>query len=114
MTAEDTVQTGRKMRDEVKRVTIELLLQHGYQGLRFRDIADRLGTSRANIHYHFGNKLNLCEEVIVDYVERTLKSWEANWCGPKSLADKIKGMMEANRARYLAFNPTGRSRTRGP
>ena len=45
MTAEDTVQTGRKMRDEVKRVTVQLLLRHGYQGLRFRDIADRLGTN---------------------------------------------------------------------
>lgn len=99
--------TGSNMRDEVKRVAIELLLRHGYQGLRFRDIADRLGTSRANIHHHFGNKLNLCEEVIIDYVSSTLESWEANWCGPKTLEAKIEGMMEANRARYLEFNPTG-------
>ena len=45
----------------------------------------------------------------MDYVERTLENWEANWCGPKTLAAKIEGMMEANRARYLAFNPTGKT-----
>jgi AcrR family transcriptional regulator len=109
MKAKYTSHAGLNMRDEVKRVAIELLLQNGYQGLRFRDIADRLGTSRANIHHHFGNKLNLCEEVITEYVARTLESWEANWCGPKTLNAKIEGMMEANRARYLAFNPTGQT-----
>lgn len=109
MKAQDTLQAGPSMRDEVRQVTIELLLRHGYQGLRFRDIADRLGTTRANIHHHFGNKINLCEDVVVGYVERTLDNWEANWCSAKSLEAKIEGMMEANRARYLEFNPTGRT-----
>ena len=109
MTQEQATVTEPNMRDEVKRITVELLLRYGYQGVRVRDIAETLGTTRANIHHHFGNKQNLCEEVIVGYVEQTLSSWEKNWCSDKTLKAKIEGMMEANRARYLAFNPTGKT-----
>ncbi|WP_375572681.1 TetR/AcrR family transcriptional regulator [Seohaeicola saemankumensis] len=109
MTKVQAASTEHNMRDEVKRITVELLLRYGYQGLRFRDIAETLGTTRANIHHHFGNKMNLCEEVILDYVEQTLSSWEKNWCSDKTLEAKIEGMMEANRARYLAFNPTAKT-----
>ena len=97
------------LRDDIKRVTVTLLLRNGYQGLRFRDISETLDTTRANIHHHFGNKQNLCEEVIVEYVGQTLDSWERNWAGPATLAEKIEGMKEANRARYLTHNPTGRT-----
>ena len=97
------------MKDEIKHVTIALLLRHGYQGLRFRYIAEQLGVTRANIHHHYGNKLNLCEEVIVEYVDRTLEAWTANWTGDSTLFEKVEGMMESNRKRYLQFNPTGRT-----
>ncbi len=97
------------MKDEIKHVTIALLLRHGYQGLRFRDIAEQLGVTRANIHHHYGNKLNLCEEVIVEYVDRTLEAWTANWTGDSTLFAKVEGMMESNRKRYLQFHPTSRT-----
>jgi AcrR family transcriptional regulator len=97
------------MKEEIKNVSVELLLRHGYQGFRFRDVAEMLHTTRANIHHHYGNKLNLCEEVIVDYVEQTLANWETNWLSEKSFSDKIEGMMESNRQRYLRYNPTGKT-----
>jgi AcrR family transcriptional regulator len=95
------------MKEEIKNVAVELLVRNGYQGFRFRDVADLLNTTRANIHYYYGNKLNLAEEVIVDYVEQTLANWEANWRSEKSFEEKIRGMMESNRQRYLRYNPTG-------
>jgi len=101
--------TGSIMKDQIKHVTVGLLLQYGYQGLRFRDIAQALSITRANIHHHYGNKLNLCEEVVAEYVEDTLANWTINWGGQGTLAEKIEGSMEANRARYLAYNPTGRT-----
>lgn len=97
------------MKDEIRRVTVELLLRHGYQGLRFRDIAEKLNTTRANIHHHYGNKLNLCEEVIVEYVDKTLEAWAENWTSDKSFAEKINGMMESNLQRYLLYNPTAKT-----
>lgn len=97
------------MKQEIKQISAELLIRNGYQGFRFRDVADVLNTTRANIHYYYGNKLNLAEEVIVDYVEQTLANWEANWRSDKSFEDKIHGMMESNRQRYLRYNPTAKT-----
>ncbi|MET0530995.1 MAG: TetR/AcrR family transcriptional regulator [Microvirga sp.] len=95
------------MKEEIKEVSTELLIRNGYQGFRFRDIADHLNTTRANVHYYYGNKQNLCEEVIVDYVSQTLANWEENWKSDKTFEEKVHGMMESNRQRYLRYNPTG-------
>ncbi|HEX7076744.1 MAG TPA: TetR/AcrR family transcriptional regulator [Hyphomicrobiaceae bacterium] len=95
------------MKERIKEIAVELLVRDGYQGFRFRDLADRLGITRANIHYYYGSKLNLAEEVIVDYVRATLAAWEENWRSDKTFEQKIRGMMESNRQRYLRFNPTG-------
>ena len=97
------------MRDEIKAVTTELLIRNGYQGFRFKDVAELLGTTRANIHYYFGSKVNLCEEVIVDYVSETTQKWTENWKSQKRFSEKIVGMMESNRQRYLQYNPTGKT-----
>lgn len=99
-------QTG-SMRDQIKEISTELLIRNGYQGFRFRDVADHLKITRANVHYYYGNKENLCEEVVVDYVAQTLASWEANWKSDKNFEQKIHGMMESNRQRYSRYNPTG-------
>lgn len=95
------------MRDKIKAVATGLLIRNGFQGFRFRDIAESLGTTRANIHYYYGSKSNLADEVIIDYVEQTLANWEANWKSERSLQDKIISMMESNRQRYLRYNPGG-------
>lgn len=94
------------MKDQIKEIAVELLIRNGYQGFRFRDVADRLETTRANVHYYYGNKLNLSEEVIVDYIHQTLANWEENWISDSSFEQKIRGMMESNRQRYLRYNPT--------
>jgi len=95
------------MKEQIKEIAVELLTKHGYQGFRFRDVAARLETTRANVHYYYGSKLNLSEEVIVEYVSKTLANWEVNWKSDKSFEQKIHGMMESNRQRYLRFNPSG-------
>ena len=54
------------MRERIKQVAAELLIKHGYRGLSFRQISDLLNTTRANLHYHFGSKDGLVEEVLED------------------------------------------------
>ena len=94
------------MRDRIKGEAAELLIRHGYRGLRFADIAARLGTTRANIHYHFGTKERLAEEVVDDYLRVTLDRFRAIWRdGGASLDDKIRGTMAFNRERFGRFNP---------
>jgi TetR/AcrR family transcriptional repressor of nem operon len=100
------------MRHRIKALTTELLIRHGYRGVSFGDLAEALGTTRANIHYHFGNKLSLVEEVLADYVEDTSARFRAIWTDrTTSLFGKIEATAAYNRSRYLRFNParnTGR------
>ena len=98
------------MRDQIKTVATELLITKGVRGLRFADIADRLAITRANIHYHFGTKDKLVEEVIDGYVEATLILFAEIWQAPTlSFREKVQRMMAFNRERYRRYNPSGKS-----
>lgn len=93
------------MRDQIKRIAEELLIQHGYRGFNFRNIAEELGTTRANLHYHFGNKDGLVLEVLEEYASRTIGLYEKVWADPTTtLREKVRRTTEHARARYKQFN----------
>lgn len=97
--------TENTMRDQIKRLAEELLIRHGYRGFNFRSIAEELGTTRANLHYHFGNKDGLVLEVLDEYARRTLALYEAVWTDPStSLREKVRRTTEHARQRYRQFN----------
>lgn len=48
---------------------MRLLRTGGYEALNFGTIAEELGTTRANIHYHFKNKENLALAAIDRYMD---------------------------------------------
>ena len=101
---------GEQMREQIKAVATELLIIHGVRGLRFGDIADRLRITRANIHYHFGTKKNLVEEVIEEYVQEALVALGAVWEDPGlTYHEKARRTMEFNRGRYARFNRASKS-----
>jgi AcrR family transcriptional regulator len=98
------------MRYKIKELARDLLIQHGYRGVSFGDVAKALGTTRANIHYHFGNKESLVEEVLEDYVRVTSTQLQAIWTkADTAFADKIKATVEYSRKRHLKYNPRGRA-----
>ena len=93
------------MRARIKSLALDLLIQHGYRGVSFGVLAKLLGTTRANIHYHFGNKESLVEEVLEDYVEATLAVLKEVWTTPgQSFTSKIGVMVEHSRKRYTKYN----------
>jgi TetR/AcrR family transcriptional regulator, transcriptional repressor for nem operon len=98
------------MRARIKEVATEMLIRHGYLGLRFQQIADALSITRGNVHYHFGNKRAIADEVIADYIGETLDVFQKIWMDPElALGEKIHGTMMSNRRRYLRFNPDGKT-----
>jgi AcrR family transcriptional regulator len=98
------------MRARVKALALHLLIQHGYRGMTFGELARLLHTTRANIHYHFGNKQRLVEEVLKDYIETTLSQLREVWVRSDTpLVDKIAATAQHSRRRYLKYNPTGRT-----
>jgi len=93
------------MRDQIKELALDLLIQHGYRGVSFGDLATALKTTWANIHYHFGNKESLVEEVLEDYVRITSEQLNQVWTERGvPFVDKIRATVEYSRRRYLKFN----------
>jgi TetR/AcrR family transcriptional regulator, transcriptional repressor for nem operon len=96
------------MRDQIKELALELLIKYGYRGVSFGDLAEALKTTRANIHYHFGNKEGLVEQVLEEYVDVTSTQLHSIWTkSDVTLFDKIDSTVEYSRKRYLKFNPRG-------
>lgn len=92
-------------RTAIKTRALELLITHGYRGMSFADIAASLGITRANVHYHYGSKANLIDEVLTDYVEATLAGLEEIWtAGDTSFRGKCSLMLDYSRTRYRTFN----------
>lgn len=96
-------------RDTIKMLALQLLIQQGYRGLNFRDIAEGLDITRANIHYHFGNKQMLVEEVLNDYVDGTLTALDGIWTTDRTFSSKIDAMIAYSKERYRRQNPPGTS-----
>lgn len=95
-------------RSAIKQVAEDLLVRHGYRGMGYAEIADRLGITRANIHYHFGSKAALIDEVLADYVAATLESLRTVWAHEgTSLSEKLRQMLVFSRQRYNRFNTGG-------
>lgn len=99
------------MREKIKKVATELLIKHGFHGTSFRDVAERCGITTTNIHYHFGSKQQLVEEVLTDYVEETAARHRSIWLDEAlSLPEKLRAVVAYNHERYRRFN---RGRTSG-
>jgi len=93
------------MRQSIKDVAGRLLTLHGLNGMSFRDIALELGITTTNIHYHFGNKHGLVDEVVADYVAEVEARHRAIWLAPdRTLADKLRQLVEYNWERYQKVN----------
>ena len=94
-----------EMRESIKHVATELLIKHGVHNTSFRDIATRLGITTTNIHYHFGNKDGLVDEVLFDYVAETSARHRQIWCHDAlTLEQKLKRLLAYNHQRYKQFN----------
>lgn len=95
-------------RHAIKDTALELLVRHGYRGVSFGDIATTLGTTRANIHYHFGSKQALVDEVLRDYVDATLAALRSIWSvDDVRLGAKVDAMIGYSRTRFRHFNRDG-------
>jgi TetR/AcrR family transcriptional regulator, transcriptional repressor for nem operon len=97
------------MRDQIKSVAVEMLTRYGYRGFRFHQVSGRLNITRASVHYHFGNKSKIAEQVIQQYCDELIASLTAIWATDLNLFEKINNTMLLNRRRYLKFNPSGRT-----
>ncbi|OUR99592.1 hypothetical protein A9Q84_00810 [Halobacteriovorax marinus] len=72
------------MRNEILLTAEKQMMTGGFENLNFGTIAKELGTTRANLHYHFKNKESLAIEVTNNYGQTQFKNFSA-------LAEGYKG-----------------------
>jgi len=80
------------MKDAILQLAEQQLMVGGFDKLNFATLAKELGTTRANIHYHFKNKESLAIEVTRQY--------GARYC------DEFKALREMFRGNFVGFFET--------
>lgn len=104
--AVEVADAGRDMKLRIQAAAEELLVRRGVSGCTFAVIAEQLGITRANIHYHFGNKGDLIDQVIAQYLDLVTGRFRAIWEDETiDLATKFERTIQLNRDRYYHFNP---------
>lgn len=61
---------GDQRRQMLVRAAQELIADRGFEGLRIREVADRVGINNATLHYYFPTKQALVRGVVDDIVGR--------------------------------------------
>src|SRR4051794_23651257 len=108
MTRSEDQPAEHNSRDKIKAIASDLVTMRGYHAITFREIAEAIKTTRANLHYHFGSKDKLIEEVLADYVTVTVDFYRTTFTAPQiSLREKMRRVREFLKARYQRFNPEG-------
>lgn len=98
-------------REQIKRAARVLFISNGLDGVSYGDIAEQVGTTRANLHYHFGNKAQLIAEVFEETYEEVNYRYEQIWLTPKAtFVQRLDHMWEDTKRRFFEFNETENGR----
>ncbi|SEP16053.1 TetR/AcrR family transcriptional regulator [Aquisalimonas asiatica] len=99
--ASKSTSTRARIRDEARK----LFVSYGIETVTYGDIASRVGTTRANVHYHYGNKSALVKAVFEDTFERVDATLRAIWTTPGlTLDQRLERALEDARTRFQEFN----------
>ena len=100
--SKETSETKRRIRQ----VAEDLYVLRGHDGFSFGDIAGLIGTTRANIHHHFGNKRHLMIELVEGFAAAAAARIERIWATPgESFSQRMQAQSDDLRSFYTRFNP---------
>lgn len=100
------------MRERLKHIARDLFIRRGLSDVTYGDIAEVAGTTRANLHYHFGNKAELIAEIFRETFESVTALNNEIWLTPgRTLDERIHLTQEDARKRFYEFNRDRRGST---
>jgi AcrR family transcriptional regulator len=69
----------RNTREQIRNVALEMFAERGYAGTSLREIAERLGVTKAAVYYHFPTKEDILASLLQDYLVQLdeLIAWTA-------------------------------------
>ena len=98
-------------RERILQDAAQLYVLRGHDGFSFGDVAALIGTTRANIHHHFGNKRRLMAELVERFTADAEARIARHWAAPGlTLAERFRSQREDLRLFYDRFNPGPGSR----
>jgi AcrR family transcriptional regulator len=59
---------GRQTRSRLRELALELFAEQGYEKTSLREIAERLGVTKAALYYYFKSKEDIVRSLVEDYV----------------------------------------------
>lgn len=99
------------MKAQIKKAARDLFIQRGIGDVSYGDIAEVVHTTRANLHYHFGNKQALVAAVFQETFDAVEARFREIWIEPgQTLDQRIALTAEDCRQRFLEFNTDERGR----
>jgi len=98
--------TPLPMRQHILSIAEELYVLHGYGGFSFGHIAAATQTTRANIHHHFGDKLQLMAELIERFAANAKTRIARHWTEVQGNFDaRLDAQLADLRSFHRRFNP---------
>ena len=91
--SERAVKAKENRREELVLAAYELIAEHGFEGLRTRDVAARVGVNIATLHYYFPAK----ESLIRDVLEHAMVRFRSTLAPHGSPADQLRNHLRAVR-----------------
>jgi AcrR family transcriptional regulator len=89
-----------KRRQELVLAAFDLIAEHGFEGLRTRDVAARVGVNIATLHYYFPTK----EALIKGVLDQAMVRFRSTLAPHGSPADQLRNHLRAVR-KLLAEEP---------
>jgi AcrR family transcriptional regulator len=89
-----------KRRQELVLAAFDLIAEHGFEGLRTRDVAARVGVNIATLHYYFPTK----ESLIRGVLDQAMLRFRSTLAPHGSPADQLRNHLRAVR-KLLAEEP---------
>ena len=89
-----------KRREELVAAAFELIAENGFEGLRTRDVAAKVGVNIATLHYYFPTK----ESLIRGVLDRAMMRFRSTLTPHGSPADQLRNHLRAVR-KLLAEEP---------
>ncbi len=88
MTETTTALPREDTRGRIQAVALELFTEQGYDKTSLREIAERLGVTKAALYYHFKSKEEIVESLTADHVRRMEKLLE--WAKQQNLTPEFR------------------------
>jgi len=79
-------------RQELVEAAFELIAEHGFEGLRTRDVANAVGVNIATLHYYFPTKESLIRGVVEQAMERFRSTLAPHGSPPDQLRNHLRAV----------------------